>query len=127
MCVFFFKRMTAYELRISDWSSAVCSSDLQCPPALPDPYGRSGPERGARTECRQPGAAVPGPEQARVDGHHRAGSGPDHRLWHVQDHRRDDALGAVAVRSAARRVGKAGVSTCRARWALYTYKKKKKK
>src|SRR3546814_9311487 len=26
--VFFFKRMTAYELRISDWSSDVCSSDL---------------------------------------------------------------------------------------------------
>src|SRR3546814_6236665 len=25
---FFFKRKTAYELRISDWSSDVCSSDL---------------------------------------------------------------------------------------------------
>src|SRR3546814_3597201 len=31
MCVFlffFFKQKTAYELRISDWSSDVCSSDL---------------------------------------------------------------------------------------------------
>src|SRR3546814_7988574 len=29
MCsVFFFKQKTAYEMRISDWSSDVCSSDL---------------------------------------------------------------------------------------------------
>src|SRR3546814_5122570 len=28
MFFFFFKQMTAYELRISDWSSDVCSSDL---------------------------------------------------------------------------------------------------
>src|SRR3546814_4112420 len=28
MCVVFFKQKTAYELRISDWSSDVCSSDL---------------------------------------------------------------------------------------------------
>src|SRR3546814_555040 len=30
-CFFFFKQKTAYEMRISDWSSDVCSSDL---PAL---------------------------------------------------------------------------------------------
>src|SRR3546814_782674 len=29
---FFFKQKTAYEMRISDWSSDVCSSDLQCYP-----------------------------------------------------------------------------------------------
>src|SRR3546814_6278890 len=28
MCVFFFRQKTAYEMRISDWSSDVCSSDL---------------------------------------------------------------------------------------------------
>src|SRR3546814_6653416 len=28
ICFFFFKQKTAYELRISDWSSDVCSSDL---------------------------------------------------------------------------------------------------
>src|SRR3546814_1425883 len=28
-CFFFFKRKTAYEMRISDWSSDVCSSDLK--------------------------------------------------------------------------------------------------
>src|SRR3546814_4362797 len=30
--IFFFKQKTAYEMRISDWSSDVCSSDL--PPGL---------------------------------------------------------------------------------------------
>src|SRR3546814_7370040 len=29
--VFFFKQKTAYEMRISDWSSDVCSSDLPAP------------------------------------------------------------------------------------------------
>src|SRR3546814_1508041 len=31
MClfIFFFKQKTAYEMRISDWSSDVCSSDLR--------------------------------------------------------------------------------------------------
>src|SRR3546814_17885434 len=36
MCVcvfFFFKQKTAYEMRISDWSSDVCSSDLLDPTA----------------------------------------------------------------------------------------------
>src|SRR3546814_3701559 len=28
LCYFFFKQKTAYEMRISDWSSDVCSSDL---------------------------------------------------------------------------------------------------
>src|SRR3546814_16944513 len=28
--IFFFKQNTAYEMRISDWSSDVCSSDLEC-------------------------------------------------------------------------------------------------
>src|SRR3546814_10102839 len=29
LCFFFFKQKTAYEMRISDWSSDVCSSDLR--------------------------------------------------------------------------------------------------
>src|SRR3546814_5593186 len=33
--VFFFKQKTAYEMRISDWSSDVCSSDLQDRTHLP--------------------------------------------------------------------------------------------
>src|SRR3546814_5167135 len=35
-CVFFFKQKTAYEMRISDWSSDVCSSDLF--EYLPSPF-----------------------------------------------------------------------------------------
>src|SRR3546814_20906846 len=35
---FFFKQKTAYEMRISDWSSDVCSSDLR-------PARRAGPAR----------------------------------------------------------------------------------
>src|SRR3546814_1577337 len=35
LCCFFFKQKTAYEMRISDWSSDVCSSDLdKSPPCL---------------------------------------------------------------------------------------------
>src|SRR3546814_8290902 len=30
VCIFFFKQKTAYEMRISDWSSDVCSSDPRC-------------------------------------------------------------------------------------------------
>src|SRR3546814_16900 len=33
MYFFFFKQKTAYEMRISDWSSDVCSSDLRAEPA----------------------------------------------------------------------------------------------
>src|SRR3546814_10880973 len=34
-CFFFFKQKTAYEMRISDWSSDVCSSDLADVQRLP--------------------------------------------------------------------------------------------
>src|SRR3546814_9403243 len=39
MWFFFFKRKTAYDMRISDWSSDVCSSDLTppCPPSQDRP------------------------------------------------------------------------------------------
>src|SRR3546814_8917209 len=35
--IFFFKQKTAYEMRISDWSSDVCSSDLVTTPLLAQP------------------------------------------------------------------------------------------
>src|SRR3546814_8249895 len=50
---FFFKQKTAYELRISDWSSDVCSSDLEEPERLEE-------QRNHDTERGQ-------------DGHHGAG------------------------------------------------------
>src|SRR3546814_17943136 len=36
MLFFFFKQKTAYEMRISDWSSGVCSSDLAAAPHFPE-------------------------------------------------------------------------------------------
>src|SRR3546814_1791970 len=36
---FFFKQKTAYEMRISDWSSDVCSSDLLDAPICQDAVG----------------------------------------------------------------------------------------
>src|SRR3546814_19221885 len=43
MFFFFFKQKTAYEMRISDWSSDVCSSDLQIVEAFPglDPLAKA--------------------------------------------------------------------------------------
>src|SRR3546814_5122406 len=43
--VFFFKQKTAYEMRISDWSSDVCSSDLRV-------CGHRTKERGQRFDGR---------------------------------------------------------------------------
>src|SRR3546814_3216092 len=50
LCVlFFFKQKTAYEMRISDWSSDVCSSDL---------YVRAQRVLSSRTpQCPVPGSA----------------------------------------------------------------------
>src|SRR3546814_1124926 len=62
---FFFKQKTAYDMRISDWSSDVCSSDL-CATARRDDQRRAmhaeqcrDPQTGRRlaTACRQ-GRAV---------------------------------------------------------------------
>src|SRR3546814_1258146 len=53
---FFFKQKTAYEMRISDWSSDVCSSDLRA--------------------AGQPGAATPGPGGAARPGYRLAGAAP---------------------------------------------------
>src|SRR3546814_1553928 len=52
-CVFFFKQKTAYEMRISDWSSDVCSSDLPLhrhEERAPDHDDRRYPERPSSVE-----------------------------------------------------------------------------
>src|SRR3546814_17107556 len=61
--VFFFKQKTAYEMRISDWSSDVCSSDLQMG-AVPYPMGAApafpmtaAPVAAAAAEAAPPSAA----------------------------------------------------------------------
>src|SRR3546814_3845249 len=53
--LFFFKQKTAYEMRISDWSSDVCSSDLASSPTRPIPPTTARPRR--RKSCAtSPGA-----------------------------------------------------------------------
>src|SRR3546814_19171652 len=52
-CFFFFKQKTAYEMRISDWSSDVCSSDLPGKGGGRDP-GRF-PEQAVEIAWRKPG------------------------------------------------------------------------
>src|SRR3546814_4284042 len=87
--IFFFKQKTAYEMRISDWSSDVCSSDLTF-----------GADSGA-------------------EGRHRDGQPVrlgDHAAC-VGD--LDRARGSARMRSEERRVGKECVSTCRSRWSPY--------
>src|SRR3546814_2991118 len=54
--VFFFKQKTAYELRISDWSSDVCSSDLLAQQRRRAAAARSDSE-GQRRKARQKDAA----------------------------------------------------------------------
>src|SRR3546814_3378828 len=97
---FFFKQKTAYEMRISDWSSDVCSSDLL-----------AGPDLHAGGEGRGPPvpAHVLG---AHGDGGHALGGERPREGRHVHE------AGHV-LRSEERRVGKECVSTCRSRWSPY--------
>src|SRR3546814_8546781 len=73
MIVFFFKQKTAYEMRISDWSSDVCSSDLyrQCQgPCRPDPADRAGQGRTRRGQgTDNAGGAARGRERRRQPPH----------------------------------------------------------
>src|SRR3546814_14357027 len=59
---FFFKQKTAYEMRISDWSSDVCSSDLEAG----EEVGRKGTQGSLghprRSHSRAPGYAEPRPD-----------------------------------------------------------------
>src|SRR3546814_3355333 len=92
--VFFFKQKTAYEMRISDWSSDVCSSDLDW--SLADrPLGRINDHSGARQWL-----------------HLRRDSSASSSTGLIGSPSR-----SVMTRSEERRVGKECVSTCRSRWA----------
>src|SRR3546814_3331653 len=102
-CVFFFfKQKTAYEMRMSDWSSDVCSSDLDSP-AADRPVGPHGFDL-------RPGHALP--RQAGDVGELKAADDQAVALHH------DQLVVRIApdLRSEERRVGKECVSTCRSRW-----------
>src|SRR3546814_6646578 len=93
---FFFKQKTAYEMRISDWSSDVCSSDLR----EHNPGDADGDEK---EKYRAPMNVI---DDQPAD----AGS---------EQHAGMKRGGHKALRSEERRVGKECVSTCRSRWSPY--------
>src|SRR3546814_2874935 len=93
---FFFKQKTAYEMRISDWSSDVCSSDL-------GPTRRNEESRaGILDDC---GRGKPLTRSKIVES-------IDRSLTLLAARQQD-------ARSEERRVGKECVSTCRSRWSPY--------
>src|SRR3546814_1595351 len=100
---FFFKQKTAYELRISDWSSDVCSSD----------QSRRRRSR-SRSGCCQSCRACPPVRSVR----------PLRRDGLLRLHARRGGAGRRECRSEERRVGKECVSTCGFRWSPYHEKKK---
>src|SRR3546814_9836509 len=61
-CVFFLKHKSAYEMRISDWSSDVCSSDLQ--------------RTGARERAKKKGDGDPSPSSRSAAADGRPGGHP---------------------------------------------------
>src|SRR3546814_6607500 len=107
---FFFKQKTAYEMRISDWSSDVCSSDLRRSPVV---RADAGGKRARRIAAADAACVLYGAE----------------RSAHARHGRRDPQPSAGrrsrGGRSEERRVGKEGVSTWRSRW-LPAHSKKKK-
>src|SRR3546814_3163944 len=95
--VFFFKQKTAYEMRISDWSSDVCSSDLTAPLVV---EGCIMMHKCHLNTCPT-GVATQDPELRK-----RFTGQPEHVVNYF-------------FRSEERRVGKECVSTCRSRWSPY--------
>src|SRR3546814_7329365 len=107
MCFFFFfKQKTAYEMRISDWSSDVCSSDL-----VGSLVGREPVVHGHAHGSDLAGSVVDGHDLPAVLPH------PQHLLAGPHVEPAQHVAVAADGRSEERRVGKEGVSTCRSRWA----------
>src|SRR3546814_2551127 len=100
LCLFFFfKQKTAYEMRISDWSSDVCSSDLDAALQLLGAVGNI--LQLPATHRRLGGGAVIASLGERILGRTTL----------------EDVANADGTRSEERRVGKECVSTCRSRWS----------
>src|SRR3546814_2091523 len=84
--VFFFKQKTAYEMRISDWSSDVCSSDL-----LGDEQDARDGEANEREGCRQPVPVLPNESRDKEDCGRREDQrdlGQNVADWHVNSSQR---------------------------------------
>src|SRR3546814_10903995 len=116
VCIFFFKQKTAYEMRISDWSSDVCSSDLLTMAATNRKLVKSYfmPAEHAELERLVLQTGLSASELVR---RLFVGRGP---LPSVENHQVvRDLMKINADRSAERRVGKECASTCRSRWSPY--------
>src|SRR3546814_9039431 len=110
-CFFFFKQKTAYEMRISDWSSDVCSSDLRVSSQRSRQSAGKKPTP-ARAMTRNGSSMLTrAPLYLATEGDY---SPKDRR--EIASHRR---CGKPKGRSEERRVGKECVSTCRSRWSPY--------
>src|SRR3546814_13545111 len=104
--------MTAYEIRISDWSSDVCSSDL-------DGFGVQAALDGLDALVQRR-LVVVGQHGHRILGADRPGVDLEGR---DVDRAAGDLPAVIERRSDVRRVGTAWVSTRRSRWSTYHYKK----
>src|SRR3546814_12443517 len=82
-CFFFFKQKTAYEMRISDWSSDVCSSDLSNDDRRAAPLPECGPACLSLDRCGQSYASRERPH--RIAAYHLI-SGSVHMEAYVYDH-----------------------------------------
>src|SRR3546814_10347901 len=108
---FFFKQKTAYEMRISDWSSDVCSSDLG--------DMLVGPTISPRWIVRASWICSSSPDPLMRTAIFQMTSGID------PERNAQAMVQAIHTSSEERRVGKEGVSTCRSRWSPCHSKKKK--
>src|SRR3546814_19691488 len=70
---FFFKQKTAYEMRISDWSSDVCSSDLTDARGAAQRFSRRQPGLFRRRDRARQQPRRTGEERRAGDRPHRAG------------------------------------------------------
>src|SRR3546814_6318721 len=103
---FFFKQKTAYEMRIIDWSSDVCSSDLHVPSGEVEMLDV--PDRQFLAALAEIDAVAGGP-----GGRHRG------HLVRRKLALRQDVQHFAPDRSEERRVGQESVSTCSSRWSRY--------
>src|SRR3546814_997033 len=102
-CFFFFKQKTAYEMRISDWSSDVCSSDLSHLDAQTW-SAQACTVRQLQTHLTSPTVMQQSVAQTQFS------AIPMHTKTNKQ---------IQYARTEERRVGKECVSTCRSRWLPY--------
>src|SRR3546814_1416773 len=106
MYFFFFKQKTAYEMRISDWSSDVCSSDLL-----------AGAGIGRLLLCDHDRVEVSNLQRQTLYRQRDVGRAKtDAAAAQLMALNREVEIETFG-RSEERRVGKACVSTCRSRWS----------